>query len=553
MPVTSLYARPQLYSKSRGIESPWVQKLGACHESVAYHGKLRLLNLSGCSELHHLCDVLQANNLQSINLRDCSKLQNSLIFQMKTKALLNLHLDRTPIKELFASIENLVSLKDMTLSSCKNLAILPSSIYKLQNLERLILDGCSKLINFPKKDESSDPHVKIGFPRLYELNLRKCSLLEVDFLEKHSCFSYFKNLNLSGNNFTNLSLSEQLHNLLNLDVSYCQQLEEVLEIPGHVDILKAVSCESLRKISTNKCPARSMDLSSCYELVRHGFTVNDFIKPEVLISNWVLLPGEDMPKWLLPNKDGCISFLASKDLYEKIGGLAWAIVHQVKKGNKNAKLKIQAYVNGERMNKESDRAMPLDLNHVAFGVIELKDLWKEVSFGPNGYWNHFQCSITASVGVIVKKCGFRLICKSLENELEVLLQDDQLHDPTLFYEVLDENQTSTELDSPREFVHKGLDENQMSTEEDSLGKFVHKGVNMTDFSIEKYRYSQISPAYRNVLLGGEMPEQFVLVEDGTISFMASQDLYDKFLGLALCVVFNVEDRKGNIFRACAKC
>ncbi|KAK3416413.1 hypothetical protein EUGRSUZ_H02143 [Eucalyptus grandis] len=39
-----------------------------------------------------------------------------------------------------------------------------------------------------------------------------------------------------------------------------------------------------------------------------------------------------------------------------------------------------------------------------------------------------------------------------------------------------------------------------------------------------------------------MPEQFVLVEDGTISFMASQDLYDKFLGLALCVVFNVEDR-----------
>ncbi|KAK3416350.1 hypothetical protein EUGRSUZ_H01847 [Eucalyptus grandis] len=161
----------------------------------------------------------------------------------------------------------------MTLSSCKNLAILPSSIYKLQNLERLILDGCSKLINFPKKDESSDPHMKIGFPRLYQLNLRKCSLLEVDFLEKHSCFSNLTDLNLSGNNFTNLSLSEQLHNLDYLDVSYCQQLEEVLEIPGHVDRLRAVSCKSLRKISTDKCPARSTDLSSCYELARHALHV----------------------------------------------------------------------------------------------------------------------------------------------------------------------------------------------------------------------------------------------------------------------------------------
>ncbi|KAF8038797.1 hypothetical protein BT93_B1372 [Corymbia citriodora subsp. variegata] len=43
-----------------------------------------------------------------------------------------------------------------------------------------------------------------------------------------------------------------------------------------------------------------------------------------------------------------------------------------------------------------------------------------------------------------------------------------------------------------------------------------------------------------------MPKEFVLVEDGTISFMASQNLYDKFLGLALCAIFGVEDGKKEI-------
>lgn len=191
-----------------------------------------------------------------------------------------------------------------------------------------------------------------------------------------------------------------------------------------------------------------------------------------------------MPKWLLPNKECYISFLASKDLYKKIKGLALAIVFRVKEGKKNAKFKSLVYVNGKRMKKGYEKFFSLDSNHVLFGFVNSEDMWGDVSFGPNDYWNHFQLSITASGGLIVKKCGFRLICKSLENELEVLLQDDQLLDPALFYEVLDENQTSIEIDSPSKFVDKGVDENQTSIEEDSLGKFVDKGLNMTDFSIE---------------------------------------------------------------------
>ncbi|KAK3416346.1 hypothetical protein EUGRSUZ_H01838 [Eucalyptus grandis] len=43
-----------------------------------------------------------------------------------------------------------------------------------------------------------------------------------------------------------------------------------------------------------------------------------------------------------------------------------------------------------------------------------------------------------------------------------------------------------------------------------------------------------------------MPKGFVLVEDGSISFKASQDLYNKFVGFFLCVVFHVEDGENEV-------
>lgn len=61
---------------------------------------------------------------------------------------------------------------------------------------------------------------------------------------------------------------------------------------------------------------------------------------------------------------------------------------------------------------------------------------------------------------------------------------------------------------------------------------------MADFSLQNFT---CSPDHQNVLPGGEMPEELVLVEDSTILLVVSQDLDDKYQGLALCVVFSVED------------
>ncbi|KAK3444748.1 hypothetical protein EUGRSUZ_A00810 [Eucalyptus grandis] len=180
------------------------KNLERAHESVAYHAKLRLLNLKGCSNLYHFLDVLQSKNLQVLNLIGCSKLQRFPDIPDKIKGLEELYLRGTSIEELPTSIENLVYLEKLNLIDCKKLANLPPSIYKLSNLERLILSGCSKLKKFPIKEDLCDPHSKMGFPKLVTLRLEGCNLLEGEFLKNHSCFPRLRNLYLSIHNFAKL-------------------------------------------------------------------------------------------------------------------------------------------------------------------------------------------------------------------------------------------------------------------------------------------------------------------------------------------------------------
>ncbi|XP_048132644.1 TMV resistance protein N-like [Rhodamnia argentea] len=461
------------------------KNLEHAHESIAHHSKLQKLNLSGCSKLSHLSDVLESKNLQLLNLDNCSGLQRFPDILDEIKGLRHLYLRGTSIEELPASVEKLVSLEKIDLNGCKKLATLPSSIYRLQNLEVMMLQGCSKLIKFPKKGEdSSDPHTKTGFPKLKGLYLNGCNLYE---------------------------------------------LQEIQKTPEFVKLL-ASGCNSLSKIPSDM-HCGYIDFSSCHELLCSGFTMDNLFNLEHSrpTSLFRVLPGENMPKWLLPNEDGYISFMASKDLYKKLLGLAFCVVFRVKKDSPGT-FDFLASVNGERTWKgRSSVAMSIDLDHVWLEYHETDRLWGRDASGPN---DSFQFMIRAWGGAIVKKCGFRLICKRLENDLDVPLQDDQLLDSALLYEVSHEDTpTSTKEESSR--ATEDLQDSETCRKEE--------GFNTADISIEKYRYSQIFPEYRNFLPGGEMPREFVLVEDGIISFKASRELYNKFLGLALCVVFNVED------------
>ncbi|KAK3416247.1 hypothetical protein EUGRSUZ_H01694 [Eucalyptus grandis] len=573
------------------LDLSWCKNLERAHESVAYHAKLRTLDLNGCSNLHHLPDTLQPKNLERLDLSGCSKLQRFPDIPEKMKCLQSLFLDGTSIEELPATVENLVPLEFLDLVGCKKLANLPSSIYKLPNLEDLWLQGCSKLIKFPKEEEdSSDQCSKTGFPKLEWLALSGCNLQEVEFLENHSCFPSLKKLDLSKNNFAKLPPCGHLHNLLQLDVSECQQLQEIGEVSSLLLQMKAGNCESLSKTPS--------DILSINRLFRDSVRREQAWESLLYLSDrgrmhWeTILPGGEMPQWLLPNKEGYISFTASKALYEKFLKLAICVVFRVKKG-KRKDIKLSLYTDGRCQDKFSRpwQFPILHSEHVLLQLHAMKDLWGEDPFGPFDS-SSFQLRIKASDGAIVKKCGFGLICKSLEDELKALNQDDKLLDPSLLYEIghpdeettreeeisadlsdlekrginhEDNYQTSSKegdnMDDPppadimadcsvelslNEDNHQSRSEanctSERETDEEILGD-----MSWSDLSVEKWRYSEIARHYMDILPVGDMPKEFIIVEGNIISFMVSQDFYNKFLGLALCVVFTVEDGKKEIF------
>ncbi|KAF8015628.1 hypothetical protein BT93_H1215 [Corymbia citriodora subsp. variegata] len=403
--------------------------------------RLKFINLSGCQSLVRMPDLSCTPNLEELRLSrcknleyvddsnayhpklqllylgECSKLQRFPDIPNKNKSLREVYLERTSIEELPTSIENLVSLQKIYLFECKKLAIVPSSIYRLPNLQCLQLEGCSKLIKFPKKEDLSDPRTKTGFPMLQLLNLAECNLSELEFLENFSCFPHLQSLNLSGNNFTNLPTCEKLYHLDSLDVSNCQQLQEIPKIPGKLTKLLASSCKSLSRIPSNICNVEIVELHSCQELVRNGFSVNDWVKLEhfhPMMYGRVILPGREMPKWLLPSKEGCISFVASKDLYKKFLRLAFCVVFRVKQATKSVNFELLAFVNGKRTMKDSRTFSSVDSDHVWLEYHDVKLLWEGDALGPNDA-SRFQFIVTASGGGIVEKYGFQLICKTLDN------------------------------------------------------------------------------------------------------------------------------------------
>ncbi|KAF8016464.1 hypothetical protein BT93_H1856 [Corymbia citriodora subsp. variegata] len=517
------------------VQCPWL----VCMPDLSCTLNLEKLHLERCKNLEHVHEsIAYLGKLRSLSLSGCSNLQSFPDFPVKNEALQEVYAINSGFKKLPASIENLVSLECMYLLESKKLATLPSSIYRLQNLEILQLRGCSKLIKFPKEEEDlSESLTKTGFPKLVQLNLMYCHLPEVEFLENLSCFPCLRILNLSGNNFTNLPKCERLNNLEYLDVSDCQQLQEIPKIPRKLRWLEANNCESLNRVPSNVYEVEKVELYSSWGLDCNGFPGNDLFKLEKFRHQkncQVVLPGREMPRWLLPNKEGYISFVATRDLYKKIIGVAFCVVFQIE-GDSWFQFELEGSVNCKGTKHIRD-LRPCESDHVWLEYMESKELWTVDHFGPNDSC-HFHVSIRVayfqyhpSSKVIVKNCGFRLMCEPLENDTKVLLQGD----PALLYEVSHEdNPMSTKEESSSEIEY--LQNRAMCNMEYRL--------NMTDFSIEKHRYSSLEPHYRKIRPGREMPKEFILVEDGTISFMASQDLHDKLVELCLCVVFDEEDGK----------
>ncbi|KAF7849787.1 hypothetical protein BT93_L0289 [Corymbia citriodora subsp. variegata] len=387
------------------------------HESVANHDKLRVLSLSRCNEFS-VFPMLQSKNLQRLLIEECSKLERFPDIPRKLEGLKVLHISASAVKQIPTSIENLCSLKSMNLSHCKNLTSLPSNIYNLQNIESLAIVHCSNFIEFPKYEELIGPPMKFKLSNLRDLTLSSCNLSEVGFLDGLSCFPFLRSLRLDGNNITSLptSICKRDH-LSSLYLHDCPQLQEIPELPPSIDYLDAQECSY---------PQLNGHLTSIDRWVRRALIQGRSCT--CWLSHW---QGRDeMPKWFQPFKDGSISFMTSKNLYDKFLGLVFYF-----SGFYNTSMCpevfIQAYFNGERRGSYfKEHWIPIGIGMLYY--CHPSELWDAVDFGQiDGSY----AQLKIGIGDWWFQSGFRIICKPLEEDLKIEIQDHQLIDLAFLYEV----------------------------------------------------------------------------------------------------------------------
>ncbi|KAF8029242.1 hypothetical protein BT93_E1800 [Corymbia citriodora subsp. variegata] len=413
------------------------KNLEEAHESIAYLDKLQVLKFWGCYKLSVFPNVLNSKNLQHLDF-NFTNFERFPDIPHKLKGFEELSLVDTAIKELPESIENLVALKRMSIRDCENLRQLPSSIYKLQNLEELDVSDCPNFIEFPKYEDLADPCMEAGLPSLRNLNLWGCNLSEARFLENLSCFPLLSELHLQENNITIIPTSiSKRDSLSRLDVSNCRQLQEIPELPPFLTKFFADNCESLQK---------NEDLIPIHHIVRAclGASIDTH-------EDWprFVLPQGEMPQWVFPIEGDSISFMVSEDLYDKILGLAFCIVLKNDKKVEDDSFYIDSYINGERLDSKDGRYDLSDLDHLAFEYTLPSHLWEEVDFAQiDGRYIQFGVGVT---GEVVKKWGFRIICKQLGDALKAELQDKQLINTAILYEV---DHGSTDLAAESSHVHE---------------------------------------------------------------------------------------------------
>ncbi|XP_061998819.1 disease resistance protein RPV1-like [Rosa rugosa] len=246
--------------------------------------KLKILDLSHSLDLVTTPDLSGLSNLERLILEGC-----------------------TNIAEIDESIGDLEKLVSLNLKYCKNLEKLPETICRLTSLQELKLSGCSNLalhantatnmMNFtsllsnkswksiwshvsPRKGVEPTSLSLINLPRfLVRLSLADCNISEIP--NDPTIFSALEELDLSDNPF--MSLPENMKSLTvlkSLCISGCENLKMLPELPPSLYELEAMSCPSLKKVTS----LPNTSLLPCFFGARELVEVGGWFSIKPLIS-----------------------------------------------------------------------------------------------------------------------------------------------------------------------------------------------------------------------------------------------------------------------------
>nr|KAJ0190366.1 hypothetical protein LSAT_V11C800409640 [Lactuca sativa] len=221
------------------------QRLKKIHPSIGNLERLIFLSIEFCSGLKIFPPIKRLKKLETLSLSDCPKLFKLLGIQQKMNGLLHLHSNISG-KEV-ASYKKYSSNFVVTCWTCGDT--------KIRNPAEDLIDVEECCLEEPYLPRNNNTVLRF-FPRgLRKLNLRYCSLGDKDIDFAVWEFPNLEELNLKGNKFSRLNFSRwRLPQLKWLDVSWCQLLVELWDLPSSIAVVIADNCWSLESFG---------DISNC--------------------------------------------------------------------------------------------------------------------------------------------------------------------------------------------------------------------------------------------------------------------------------------------------
>ncbi|CAL9019467.1 unnamed protein product [Prunus brigantina] len=292
------------------------------HPSVGSLDKLQVLNFCDCRELTKFPNEVWWKSLEQLDLSICIKLERFPEIMDKVESLNGLDISRTAIKELPASIGNLIGLTSLGLSGCP-IKELPASIGNLIGLTSLGLSGCpikelpasiGNLIALTSLDLSGCPIKELPAPignliGLTSLGLSGCPIKELP--ASIGNLIGLTSLGLSGCPIKELPASiGNLLALTSLDLSGCP----IKELPASIGNLLALTSLDLCECPIKELPASIGNLIALTSLGLSGCPIKEL---PASIGNLIALTSLGLsgcPIKELPASIGNLIGLTSLDL-----------------------------------------------------------------------------------------------------------------------------------------------------------------------------------------------------------------------------------------------
>ncbi|XP_030938683.1 disease resistance-like protein DSC1 [Quercus lobata] len=221
-------------------------KLVKVHDSNGCLDKLESWDLTGCIELQILPSCIKMKSLKFLILYECNRFERFPDIPQEMENLKFLSLAYTAIGELPSSFGNLIGLERLDIGSYFYSCHLPSSIYKLQYLRKLILHGN---VQFAKD-------VEIGRQALCNSygGFSKYGFLMLNLVKNlSSCFHLSKKCLLSGSE--NLNIRDSIMRFNGLDFLLIEDsmfLKKIPKLPESIRSVYVSNCISLNSKSLEK-------------------------------------------------------------------------------------------------------------------------------------------------------------------------------------------------------------------------------------------------------------------------------------------------------------